>query len=231
MEVLIIRHAQSLHNVNLCDNLDSELSKIGVEQVSATAKWLKENHDLTDYQGLVSPYFRTLQTACVISKETGLEFTVHGGVREYHIEKTCELNEAGGIVLPKRADQFQDCKIHWPDMHWRTGKVMFRNEDVEEFIERIQLFINTLERHGKYVIVGHGASCRTLHALLTGGDLSEVRRRYTDNSFDFAAVDGHPTSVRNCSLTLVRNGESVWFSKVVYDEKLSRVAAAREYCK
>jgi broad specificity phosphatase PhoE len=214
MEALIIRHAQSKNNARVCESLDSELTDKGIAQATQTADWLAKNYDFSDSIALTSPFHRTLQTSLPIAEKNGLNFMVHGGLREYHCKKTPELLQNGGLAIPKR----EFTTITWPETHWKSGKVFFKNEELPDFFDRMRLFISTLEPDGKYVFVGHGASCRTLATLLIDGDLEPLKTRYTDASFEFDAVHNQSTAIRNSSLTLVRNGELVWFSKVVYDD-------------
>lgn len=201
-----------MHNVGLTDNMDSALTKKGCGQVHGMGKWLKDNFDLTDYIGLTSPYHRTLQTACAVSKHTGLKFSVHGGSREYHIEKAA-LTESG-ITIPNRKKGFP--KIVWPSPEWNADSVFYENEELEQFFERTELFIKSLRPSGKYVIIGHGASCRTLHEILCGKELDELRHRYAGP----IPVGTFSCSISNASLSWVVDGESRWFSKVVHDENV-----------
>lgn len=218
MEALIIRHANSLHNQGLSKGLDSSVSKHpGCTQIQRLGRWLQQNFDLSDFKGLTSPYLRTLQTSCGISKHTGLEFKVHGGLREYHIEKNHDDLREGGHSLPKREDEFKDCKIVWPKSYWPDDSNFYANETLDEFFERCQLFLDSLNQHGKYVFVSHGSPCRTLHHILCGHDLECVRSRYSGE-------EGHFTcSIKNASLTWIKDGEEVWFSRDVYNEDISGV--------
>lgn len=215
MEVLIIRHANSLHNQGLTNSLDSPVSEHpGRTQIQRVGLWLQKHFDLNGFEGLTSPYLRTLQTSCGISKYTGLQFKVHGGLREYHIEKDEEDLKDGGHLIPKRDQEFQDCDIVWPNSHWPNDTTFYANEGLEEFFDRCRLFLSSLNQNGKYVFVSHGSPCRTLHHLLCDRDLEVVRSRYSGE-------EGHFTcSIKNASLTWVKDGEEIWFSRDVYNEDI-----------
>jgi broad specificity phosphatase PhoE len=227
VEVLIVRHAESMHNISLTESLDSNLSKKGCLQAKCVAYWLRNNFDLSNYEGITSPYLRTIQTACNISKATGLRFTVNGGTREHHINKAERDLAAGGMEIPVRKEQFEDCDLVWPSPFFDGKAVFYKNEELEEFFRRIQLFTDTLDQHKNYLIVGHGASCRTLHEVLCSKDLDGLRRRYDGRKLkpgDFSC------SIKNASLSWVVDGKSKWFSRIVHDEEIPGMADDARGC-
>ena len=86
-------------------------------------------------------------------------------------------------------------------------------ESLDEFFVRMNKLSGSLDKDGKYLMVSHGAICRTLHGMLSGADLEDIRHRYLhDETID------PKTSVRNCSLNWSINGQDVWFSKIVYED-------------
>jgi broad specificity phosphatase PhoE len=200
MEVLIIRHGQSEYNAALTDEMDSKMTTRGFEQVSATGEWLENNFDLEGYQGIVSPYLRALQTAEAIRKATGLMFVVDDRVREH------DMRAERVTEIPNRKEDFSG--FHWYGRWPRT----YIHEDIEEFFDRMKNFQSCLEDDEKYLIVTHGSPSRTLHTLLSGKNLDEVRERYLNQE----EIDSS-TSLKNSSLTYVADGKDVWFSKTVYD--------------
>lgn len=207
MELLIIRHAQSMANISLTRDLDSQLTKEGCYQVSKTATWLKEEFEFHDWQGITSPYFRALQTANRLRKICKIDFRVNDDLREYHTEKVKPLTTDGGLLLPNRSKEFP--AIEWNE--WGEEK-FFANEELEDFIVRVELFLESLDPKGKYVIVSHGATSRVLHDLATGKNLDYLIERY--GTIEEMRKNG--TSIKNSSLTWVDDGESKWFSKVVH---------------
>jgi phosphohistidine phosphatase SixA len=82
MELLLIRHGQSLANVGLSSEADCLLSDHGHTQAKHAAESLRAR-DLTGYIGLVSPYQRAIQTAQYLTAETSLAFGVDPRLREY----------------------------------------------------------------------------------------------------------------------------------------------------
>jgi broad specificity phosphatase PhoE len=83
MELILIRHGQSLGNVGLCDHCDCDLSEVGVRQAQELGLGLSGEFDLKGFAGLVSPYLRARRTAGYVSEGTGLTFAIHEGCREW----------------------------------------------------------------------------------------------------------------------------------------------------
>lgn len=213
MDWLIIRHAESEYNVELTDDLNSELTPNGHMQAMLTADWLNKHfEEIEEFKTLTSPYFRTLQTSHYIHEATKARpFAIEENLREFHIDKNEKQLENGGMFITSEALLFNN--FEWPDV--MDMGFYFPNETLDEFFERIQEFIAGLDPDGKYLAVSHGATCRTLYTILTGGDLEKVRERYYES---LPRNEAHiEESIRNCSMTLIRNGEEKWFSKIVYD--------------
>jgi broad specificity phosphatase PhoE len=82
MELLLIRHGQSLANIGQSTEIDCELSDHGHTQAISAAELLRAQ-DLKDFTGLVSPYQRAIQTARYFTKATGLAFSPDSRLREY----------------------------------------------------------------------------------------------------------------------------------------------------
>lgn len=209
MELLLIRHAQSEHNTKASHSLDSDLTKFGLRQANDLADFLK-TCDLDGFIGITSPYLRCLKTAEVIHCKTGLSFEVHGGVREYHINKTLPpLPEDGGMTLPNRIAEF-------PNFSWKSeSKIFYANEILPEFVMRLGMFLERLQQLGspckKYLIVTHGAPVRVIHDVATGGDLEYLKDRYKDQELKCEPIENRG-GIKNCSITHIVNGECKVFS-------------------
>ena len=227
MEIIVIRHGQSLYNVDLTQNLDSCLTDEGVDQAKKTGFWLKENFDLSGYIGFTSPYLRALQTSREISSETGLKFSINHEVREYHIEKSALKSQGGGMPIPNRSSEFYD--FNWDNSSFSEKFEFYETETLDVFIHRINEFLQILDQNGKYVIVSHGAPTRVIYEVATNSDLDYLKKRYSgmndplgwpscnktnseNNRYALSEVE----SIKNSSVTWITNNESKWFSKVVY---------------
>jgi broad specificity phosphatase PhoE len=88
-DLILIRHGQSLANINCSNDPDCELSPLGHEQARELAIRLKA-FPLEGFVGLVSPYRRALETARFITESIGLGFEIDEDVREFGAR--CDIN-------------------------------------------------------------------------------------------------------------------------------------------
>jgi broad specificity phosphatase PhoE len=88
-DLILIRHGQSLANINCSTDPDCELTPLGHQQARDLAQRLK-GLPLDGFVGLVSPYRRALQTAEHITDAIGLRFEIDEAVREFGT--TCTIN-------------------------------------------------------------------------------------------------------------------------------------------
>ena len=110
-----------------------------------------------------SPYTRALQTAAILSKNTGLNIKVEVDVHEFILDKTFQVkNEAENEVLHK---EFQSCLGEYPE-----GEVC-KWETIAEVINRSKAVLD------KYVDLGYEKIAVVTH----GG----VIRRYTGIGFGY----------------------------------------------
>jgi len=188
-ELILIRHGESQYNAYLTDHLDSELTPKGIEQARITGKFLKEQFgDIHNFVGITSPYLRCLQTSRIIREETGLEFTVNPGPRE--------------IMMKYQAAEVKNQQEKFPEFIWNhNNDLFFSQESDTQFIARIKAFHDSLN-HEKLVVISHGTPVNTIYEFALG-------LKANADTVNF---------VKNCSVSYVRNGEGIWFGKVVYDE-------------
>jgi broad specificity phosphatase PhoE len=202
MEVIFIRHSESFYNIGKTDNLDSEITYNGKKQALFLGRHIKNNFDLTKFKGFVSPYFRTLQTAEILSRYAGLNFSVNSNIREFNI-------------YVKDLPFLTDRSLQYPIFNWEDVNLSLPQEHLEDFFIRMEDFLLSLEDNGKYIIVSHGAPCRVMIELLTGGDLELVRHRYLNKTVYSKTTDG----IKNCDLIWVKN-EEIILTESVYTEPL-----------
>jgi broad specificity phosphatase PhoE len=188
-ELILIRHGESQYNACLTDHLDSELTHKGIEQARITGKFLKEQFGhIHNFVGITSPYIRCLQTSRILREETGLEFTVNPGPRE--------------IMMKYQAAEVKNRRDKFPEFVWNHDDDLFFSQESDiQFINRIKDFHDSLN-HEKLVVVSHGTPVNTIYEFALG-------LKANADTVNF---------VKNCSVSYVRNGEGIWFGKVVYDE-------------
>jgi len=200
VEFVFIRHAESQYNVRLTENLDSRLTDAGYWQVKSLATWLKQNWpSISSYEGLVSPYWRCLETARLLREECGINFTVDPGPMEIRIYRYHPL-------VPRRADEF-------PMFNWDLypEDMALKRETIDEYMGRMEGFLATFGQEGphpgkkwweRWLVISHGTPCQTMAEMAAG-----IHEIPTD--FD---------KVKNCSISWVDQGEMIYFNKVVYGD-------------
>jgi broad specificity phosphatase PhoE len=82
IDLILIRHGESEFNVGLTADLNSKLTANGVVQAERAGDTLKERA-VDGFEGIVSPYQRTRETAQIITAVAGLPFSVDEAVREW----------------------------------------------------------------------------------------------------------------------------------------------------
>jgi len=223
MELLIIRHAESRRNMGVSYNLDSTLTDSGMKQACRTATWLYENFKFEGYKGLVSPYYRTLQTASVISEVIESDFCVDDRLVEYRFRNPNIIN------IPNRSLLFQN--IDWPKSWFDKKERRFDVESVDTFIDRSLEILLELKNsgHDKYILVTHGTPAVMISKLAVGNTREDIKaecdraNKLLDSHkvkdfLEEVAKNSSPfiSGMKNCGMTWVVDEEPIWFSKVVY---------------
>lgn len=186
--LLLFRHGRSEYNERLTTNLDSSIMPWSYEQTVKAADFLKSNIDCSEWEGLVSPYLRTLQTAQILHDILGIDFIVDDRPREI-------MMKYEKVKIPNRKDEFKD--FDWESVP--SLGYQFFNEDLGDFLCRMQDFSSTIPEDGKFLIVSHGSPIEVMKKLET---------------LDECVLP--PYWVDNSSLTLIENNICVWYNKIVY---------------
>lgn len=130
------------------------LSKIGIEQVEKTAK----DERLKTAQIIVSsPYTRALQTAAIISRETGLKFCVEVDLHEWIPDKTNQYKTSQEAFF--LAKEFYENKGVYPkgqQLKWET---------FEEVRKRMQRVVEKYAGYEKVIFVGHSMAFEALTGI------------------------------------------------------------------
>jgi len=161
MELLLIRHAESQYNAKETDHLDSALTKLGRKQTIDVSAFLKRKFDdIQEWDGLVSPFLRTLQTAKTIYEHTDLKFKVDWRIHEYGGDYACMTS----FDIPNRKDKFPE---FFEDTEVNSWKMIA--EVKSDFFDRILKFVEWLQEYnGRYVIVSHAIPIYTMIYILKG---------------------------------------------------------------
>ena len=157
MEILFVRHGQPDksgvdargfigHGRDL-----APLTARGVEQAAAASK----SPLLTGAQLILSsPYTRAMQTAAILSKNTGIDIAVELNLHEFLSDKTYQLkSEAEDIALH---EEFNRCLGEYPAGETRKW------ETVGEIISRTKAVLDAYYARGyqKIIVVSHGGVIR-----------------------------------------------------------------------
>lgn len=187
--LLLIRHGRSEYNEGLTTDLDSPIIPSAYRQTAIMADYLKTNlSDLEEWECLVSPYLRTLQTAEILHDILGLNFIVDDRPREI-------MMKYEKVKIPNRRDKFK--LFDWESVP--SQGYQFFNEELGDFLCRMQDFHSTIPVDGKFIVISHGSPIEVMKKLET---------------LDECVLP--PYWVSNSSLTLIENNISVWYNKVVY---------------
>ena len=130
------------------------LSRTGVEQVEKTAK----DERLKSAQIIVSsPYTRALQTAAIISKETGLRICVEVDLHEWVPDKTNRYTTSEeAFALTKEFYENNGVYPSGQQLKWET---------LEEVRKRMRGVVEKYSGYEKVIFVGHGMAFRALNGI------------------------------------------------------------------
>ena len=132
----------------------ASLSKTGIEQVEKMAK----DQRLKSAQIIVSsPYTRALQTAAIISRETGLKICVEVDLHEWIPDKTNQYKTSEEAF--SLAKEFYENKGVYPksqQLKWET---------LDEVRKRMQRVADKYADYEKVILVGHSMTFEALTGI------------------------------------------------------------------
>ncbi len=127
------------------------LSEKGISQVEETAvdERLKSAELI-----IASPYTRALQTAAIISRETGLRIQVEVDLHEWEPDKTNKYTTSEeAFALTKEFNLYKGIYPQGKQMKWET---------LDEVRKRMRRVADKYANCDKVIIVGHGMAFRAL---------------------------------------------------------------------
>lgn len=194
MELLIIRHSRSEHNLKLTTDLDSRITTFGEHQAVNVGKFLQdkffsEKYNIEEWGVFTSPFLRCLQTTKLIADQIKdcPKPCVRRTLREYlnHSNQSCEI---------KKRSEF--------DFDWDFESASFDIEQNETFLDRMHKALIALPKCA--IVVTHGLPAHVLKNLAV--DPSGNHVPLWDNSID------------NASITWIKNGRLIWNGRNLYHE-------------
>lgn len=127
------------------------LSETGIKQAEMSAL----DDRLKSAELIVSsPYTRALQTAAIISRETGLKICVEVDLHEWEPDKTNQYTTSEEAIMLTR--EFNLYQGKYP-----TGRQM-RWETLDEVRKRMRSVADKYANYEKVIFVGHGMAFRAL---------------------------------------------------------------------
>lgn len=132
----------------------AQLSEAGTLQAAAAAK----DERLKTAQLIVSsPYTRALQTAQILSRETGLPVTVELDLHEWMPDRTNQLSSgAESAALAEEFCRHQGEHPQGQTMRWET---------LTHMRERMRRVADKYAEYDCVIFVGHGMAFRALHEI------------------------------------------------------------------
>lgn len=185
-EIILIRHAESMWNVNKTDNLDSNLTPLGITQSHKIANYIKKHIDCRDIIGYTSPFDRCLLTSMPIRRQTGIKFIVRSEISE-----VADQFPDSGIEVICRNKQYFD--FDW--QHYST--TTFHKESCKNLIDRLNTFINLLPNRS--IVITHAGIVQVLIEMALGVKVSSI-----PNWGNF---------IDNASITHIKDGTVVCLAK------------------
>jgi broad specificity phosphatase PhoE len=166
-EIILVRHAESMWNAKMSEDLDSTLTFNGVSQAQRLASFIRKSVDCRGFIGFTSPFDRCLLTSMPIRRQTGIRFFVRP-----------EIAELDGVEVPCRKDEYLD--IEWGNYYTTT----FHQEPSEVFLQRLRAFLESIPNRS--MIVTHGSVVQTMIEMALGVKVHQVPA--WDNSIGNASI-------------------------------------------
>lgn len=191
-ELIIVRHARSLHNIRESEDLDCSLSDYGFMQAKKVGHFMSAHmSNVGTFRYFTSPFLRCLQTMHELTSQINPTYpaTVLPSLREY-------INHSGREVeIPRRSGVFLD--MNWSSYQTQT----FKDEFNEQILNRIYDAYEELPPRS--VVVTHGIPAMILLQAATGREHS-------------IPVWDH--SIDNASITRIINGRIIWRGRNLHHE-------------
>jgi len=171
-ELILIRHGKSEYNARMTTSLDSALATEGIEQINRTGAGLAFLPHIDRFVGHVSPYLRTLQTAAIIKKHTGVNFKVTLGPREIMtFYEHCKIGD--------HLEHFTD--FDWTEMPDIKDGIDVYNEDKETYLDRMERYVREEATDDQLIVVSHGIPVVTMMEMSMGIRRSPSNYFYVSN--------------------------------------------------
>jgi 2,3-bisphosphoglycerate-dependent phosphoglycerate mutase len=168
MLVYVIRHAESLGNVQAEEGLNTALSPVGLQQAEALARRFDGQPIAAIYS---SPFARSIQTALPIARRLHLPIRIRPELCEFQglaPGEQADLGLAGIAAITARHPETTPCPDFAGPFAWPPP-----DESLSDMIARVRSFANALKARwlaseDTVLVIGHGSPiARMIEAWLT----------------------------------------------------------------
>lgn len=135
-ELILVRHTQTLH-----DGPNPHLSEEGKVEAEKIAHRLKD-YDLSDYQGLTSPFNRCLETAEILHERLDIPFSVEP-----------EIGETPDFLKENENCLLQNLCCQFTTFDWPSGNFLLQNETKDQFRDRTKRVLQRIPH--RCIVVTH----------------------------------------------------------------------------
>lgn len=198
-ELMIIRHARSLYNVEDSKNLDDGLTDYGHQQANMVGEFLRNEFKEGYWNIVTSPFLRCLLTASHIQDHLHCNVTVDGRLGEM----TVDYHTLDSLHVAERKEKFPDADFSGFDHK------DFAHERCEHYVQRLNDVYHDVPNRS--ILVTHGSPVLSFIRMHEHGEYSSV------------PIWNH--SVDNCSMTWIRGERMIWRSRNLYWELPDKVWA------
>ena len=140
-ELMIIRHARSLYNIEATKDLDAGLTDYGHQQATMAGKFLNEFEG--NWNIITSPFLRCLQTSGHIADATQCGVLVDSTLGEM----TVDYHDLVSLKVDKR--------VVFPYNWFNYDPVDFAHERMDDYLQRLESFWRDVPNRS--IIVTHGS--------------------------------------------------------------------------
>jgi len=187
--LVLVRHAESLHNAGLDDDIDTSLTDEGLLQAQKVARKIRELvPDIREYTGFVSPFFRCLRTAVIIWRFIDIPIKVFPALHETPVYFPSE-----GYKLKSHEREFPNFDWEWNREYFTSGYYHLPSD--LDIVKRMGNVLGELPE--KSFVISHGTPIQIMGMLELGIKMKAI-----------PVWDG---VIKNCSLTqIVDNRVRYW---------------------
>lgn len=197
-ELMIIRHARSHYNLNVTEELNSDITEFGEHQALVTGKFLSDRKVIDkSWSVYVSPFKRCIQTYHKLMEGLGdnapMKGVIHLGLGEYHINALdkvhVEHDEKNNLYI-----------YHKHHQEFTSNGKTYGQENYQDFYDRC--YETYLDIPDRSIIITHGLNVMMLANIACGV--------HTVPLWDY--------SISNASMTWTRNGRKIWSGRALHYE-------------